>query len=254
MMAELFQISKQNIRFHIQNIDAERELLLNSTVKKFLTVCLEGNREVRHELDYYNLDMVISVGYRVKSIIATRFRIWATQRLREYIIKGFIMDDERLKNPPDKSSSVPDHFDEMLERIRDIRSSEKRFYQTVRDIYATAIDYDKKSDEAHVFFKKVQNNMLWSVTGKTAAELSTDRSDSQKPNMGLTSWQGAKVRKGDGSIAKNYLEEKEISGLNRIVTMYLDYAEDQANRHRTMNMKQWQTSWMSFYNSTNMIC
>ncbi len=239
MIAELFQTTVPNITMHIKNIYAERELTPEATIKDFLTVRQEGQRQVQRKLTYYNLDMIISVGYRVKSITATRFRIWATQRLTEYIVKGFTMDDERLKNPPAKGSLIPDYFDEWLERIRDIRSSEKRFYQKVRDLYTTAIDYDKKSEQAQIFFKKVQNKMLWSVTGQTAAELITDRSDPQKANMGLTSWQGAKVRKGDVVIAKNYLKEKEIRQLNRIVVMYLDYAENQAKNRQTITMKQW---------------
>jgi len=235
-MAELFQTTKQNVGQHLKKIFAEGELNENSVVKKFFTTAADGKQ---YETLLYNLDAIVSVGYRVKSIIATRFRIWATQRLKEYIIKGFAMDDERLKNPPSKHFPVPDYFDEMLERIRDIRASEKRFYQKVRDLYATAIDYDKQSEQAQVFFKKVQNKMLWAVTGKTAAELIADRSNPQKPNMGLTTWPGARVRKGDVTIAKNYLKEQEVRELNRVVTMYLDHAEDQAAKRRTVTMEQW---------------
>ncbi len=238
-MSELFDTSTDNISLHLKNIYAERELERNTTTEDFSVVQKEGGRVVRRLVKFYNLDAIISVGYRVKSITATRFRVWATQQLKEYIVKGFAMDDERLKTPSPEGSSLPDYFDEWLERIREIRASEKRFYQKVRDLYATAIDYDKKSKQAQAFFKKVQNKMLWSITGQTAAELISDRSDSKKANMGLTSWQGARVRKGDVAIAKNYLKEKEIQQLNRIVTMYLDYAEDQANRRNTMTMKQW---------------
>ena len=238
-IAELLQTTVPNISMHIKNIYDERELIPEATVKDFLIVHQEGQRTVKRVITHYNLDMIISIGYRVKSIIATRFRIWATARLKEYIIKGFTMDDERLKNPPAKASPVPDYFNEWLERIRDIRSSEKRFYQKVRELYATAIDYDKESEQAQEFFKVVQNKMLWSVTGKTAAELIVERSDPEKSNMGLTSWQGAKVRKRDVTIAKNYLKEKEIEELNRIVTMYLDYAEEQARSRKTITMQQW---------------
>jgi hypothetical protein len=180
--------------------------------------------------------MIISVGYRVKSHVATRFRIWSTQRLREYIIKGFVLDDERLKAVVNIGS---DYFDEMLERIRDIRSSEKRFYQKIRDIYKLAADYDPKAEETLEFFSIVQNKLHFAISGKTAAELIAERADAGRPNMGLTSWKGTKVRKGDVTIAKNYLNAEEIEGLNRIVTMYLDFAEDQAKRHRQIFMRDW---------------
>jgi hypothetical protein len=182
----------------------------------------------------YNLDMVLAVGYRSSSLRAVQFRQWATSVLREYLIKGFAMDDERLKG-----RDTDDYFDDLLERIRDIRASEKRFYQKVRDLYATAIDYKSDSDEAQLFFKKVQNKMLWAITGHTAAEIISDRSDPTLVNMGLTSWSGARVHKGDVDTAKNYLSESEVSELNRIVTMYLDYAEDQAKRHQAMTMDDW---------------
>jgi hypothetical protein len=183
---------------------------------------------------YYNLDAIIAVGYRVNSKRAIQFRIWATTILKEYIIKGFAMDDDCLKQV-DKW----DYFDEWLERIRDIRASEKRFYQKIKDIYTTAIDYDKRSKQAQIFFKKVQNKMLWATTGKTAAELIKDRSNSDKTNMGLISWRGSIVRKQDVAIVKNYLKEDEIKDLNEIATMYLDYAERQARKRQTISMAQW---------------
>lgn len=236
LMAELFQTTKQNISLHIQNVFDEGELSPEATVKKYLTVQTEGSRQVNRPVDFYNLDMIISVGYRIKSHVATRFRQWATQRLREYIIKGFALDDERLKEGKNIGS---DYFDEMLERIRDIRSSEKRFYQKIRDIYKLAADYDPNAEETLEFFSIVQNKLHFAISGKTAAEIISERADSSKPNMGLTSWKGVKVRKGDVTIAKNYLNENEIAGLNRIVNMYLDYAEDQAKRHRQIFMCEW---------------
>jgi len=239
-MAELFQTSKQNISQHIQSIYEEGELSPEATVKKFLTVRYEGNRQVRRSLDYYNLDMIISVGYRVKSLIATRFRIWATQRLKEYIIKGFVIDDERLKNPPVAGSSVPDYFDEMLERIRDIRASERRMYLRVREIFAMAADYEPSHSETTKFFSIIQNKLHYAATGMTAAELIKSRANHLLPNMGLTNWKGDEVRKTDVTIAKNYLKEHEIDELNRIVVMWLDFAEDQARRRKQIFLKDWE--------------
>ena len=213
LMADLFQTTKQNISLHIQSVFDEGELAPEATVKKYLTVRREGKREVKRLLDYYNLDMIISVGYRVKSHVATRFRIWATQHLREYIIKGFVLDDERLKNPDQPF----DYFDELIRRIQDIRTSERRFYQKITDIYATSIDYDPTLEISIEFFKTVQNKMHWASTGMTAAEIIHERADSGKTNMGLTSWRGAKVRKQDVTIAKNYLTEKELLALNNLV-------------------------------------
>ena len=233
-MAELFDCSSDNISLHLKNIYNELELLADSTSEDFSVVQQEGNRTVSRKVKYYTLDAIIAVGYRVNSKRATQFRIWATAVLKEYVIKGFAMDDERLKQV-DKWS----YFDEWLERIRDIRASEKRFYQKIRDIYATAIDYDKKSESAQLFFKKVQNKMLWATTGKTAAELISDRSNSEKSHMGLTAWRGSIVRKQDVAIAKNYLNHEEIQDLNEIVTMYLDYAERQARKRKTVTMNQW---------------
>lgn len=204
-MAELFGVNVPAISKHLKNIYEEGELQKEATLSKMETVQNEGGRQITRNKEFYNLDAIIAVGYRVNSKRATQFRIWATAILKEYIIKGFAMDDERLKQ-----SERWDYFDEWLERIRDIRASEKRFYQKIRDIYATAIDYDKNSEAAQLFFKKVQNKMLWATTGKTAAELIESRSNSDKPNMGLTAWRGSIVRKYDVSIAKNYLKEEEI--------------------------------------------
>ncbi|MFH1931451.1 MAG: virulence RhuM family protein [Pseudomonadota bacterium] len=239
LMAELFQTTQQNISQHIRNIFEEGELTSEATHKKFLSVRREGKRDVRRELDYYNLDMIISVGYRVKSLIATRFRIWATQRLKEYIVKGFVMDDERLKNPPVKDSAVPDYFDELLARIRDIRASERRMYLRVKEIFAMAGDYDPSWNETTKFFSIIQNKLHFSATGMTAAELIQSRANHLLPNMGLTSWKVGEVRKTDVTIAKNYLNEEEIDELNRIVVMWLDFAEDQAKRRKQVFMKDW---------------
>lgn len=240
MIAELLQTTVPNISMHIRNIYAEGELTPEATIKKFLTVRQEGKRDVRRSLDFYNLDMIISVGYRIKSLIATRFRIWATQRLKEYIIKGFVMDDERLKNPPVKGSAVPDYFDEMLARIRDIRASERRMYLRVREIFAMAADYEPSWAETTKFFSIIQNKLHFAATGMTAAELIQSRADYLRPNMGLTSWKGDEVRKTDVTIAKNYLKEEEIDELNRIVVMWLDFAEDQAKRRKQVFMKDWE--------------
>lgn len=240
LMAELFQTTKQNISLHIQNIYAEGELNPEATVKKSLTVRREGSREVRRELEFYNLDMIISVGYRVKSLIATRFRIWATQRLREYMLKGFVMDDERLKNPPTLELGVPDYFDEMLERIRDIRASERRMYLRVREIFAMAADYEPSAKQTTLFFQTIQNKLHFASTGKTAAELIVERADHTQPNMGLMTWKRDAVRKTDVTIAKNYLREDEIDELNRIVVMWLDFAEDQARRRKQVFMRDWE--------------
>ena len=234
-LAELYGTTPQNITMHLRNIFEEGELDEASTCKDYLQVQMEGKREVKRKLRHYNLEAILAVGYRVRSLRGTQFRRWATTTLREYLVKGFVMDDDRLKDP-----GGWDYFDELLERIRDIRASEKRFYQKVKDIYALSADYDSKSNAAQLFFKKVQNKMLWAVTGQTAAELIADRSDPDKPNMGLTSWKGNKVRKQDVDTAKNYLKEEEITELNRIVTMYLDYAEDQARKRKVMYMKDWE--------------
>lgn len=234
-MATLFDTSKQNISLHIKNILAEGELVEAATVKESLTVQTEGKRRVQRTNLLYSLDMILAVGYRVRSPRGTQFRQWATTHLREYLVKGFVMDDARLKEP-----GGWDYFDELLARIRDIRASEKRFYQKIRDIYATAVDYDSRSEAAQLFFKKVQNKMLWAVTGHTAPELIAGRADPALPNMGLTTWAGGRVRKQDVTIAKNYLSQEEIEALDRIVVMYLDYAEDQAQRRHTLTMRDWE--------------
>ena len=236
LIAELYQTTKQNISLHIRNIFDEGELQPDATVKEYLTVQHEGSRAVQRRVVYYNLDMILAIGYRVRSHRGTQFRVWATERLREYLVKGFVLDDIRLK---EGRSIGADYFDELLERIRDIRASEKRFYQKIRDIYRLAIDYDPRADTTLAFFKTVQNKLHWAITGHTAAELIADRADARKPNMGLTSWKGAKVRKGDVTVAKNYLNEEEIRNLNRIITMYLDYAEVQAERRQPIYMKDW---------------
>jgi hypothetical protein len=240
LMAELFQTTQQNISQHILNIYEEGELVEEATHKKFLSVRQEGDRQVQRSLDFYNLDMIISVGYRVKGLIATRFRIWATQRLKEYIVKGFTMDDERLKNPPLKGSLVPDYFDEMLARIRDIRASERRMYLRVREIFAMAADYAPADSETAKFFSVIQNKLHFAATGMTAAELIQSRANHLLPNMGLTSWKSDEVRRTDITIAKNYLKENEIEELNRIVTMWLDFAEDQAKRRKQVFIKDWE--------------
>ncbi|MEA3429602.1 MAG: virulence RhuM family protein [Thermodesulfobacteriota bacterium] len=234
LMAALFQKNVRTINEHIKNIYEEGELKPGATIRKFRIVQKEGKRDVERLIDFYNLDVIISVGYRVRSYRGTQFRIWATQRLKEYLIKGFVMDDERLKNP-----GQIDYFDELLERIRDIRASERRFYQKITDIYATSIDYDPNSEITHNFFASVQNKLHWAIHGHTAAELISKRVDSSKPNMGLTAWKGGIVRKGDVNIAKNYLTEQEISDFNLIVNQYLDFAEFQARRYQAMYMKDW---------------
>jgi hypothetical protein len=236
LIAELYQITKQTTGHHIRNILEEHELALEATVRKYLTVQTEGSRAVKRTIEYYNLDMILAIGYRVRSHRGTQFRRWATERLREYLVKGFVLDDKRLK---EGRSIGADYFDELLERIRDIRASEKWFYQKIREIYKLAIDYDPHDEATLEFFRAVQNKLHWAITGRTAAELIAQRADSSLPNMGLTSWKGAKVRKGDVIVAKNYLSEPEIKKLNRIITMYLDYAEMQAERQKPVYMREW---------------
>lgn len=235
-MAELYQITPQNITMHIKNIYQEEELREEATCKELLQVQQEGSRQVKRMLKFYNLDMILAIGYRVRSHRGTQFRRWATERLREYLVKGFTMDDERLKEGRNFGA---DYFDELLERIRDIRASEKRFYQKICDVYALSVDYDPHHPLTQEFFATVQKKMHFAIHGHTAAELIVKRADAQKLNMGLTSWKGAKVRRGDVTVAKNYLTESELKSLNRIVTMYLDYAEDQAEQHQPMAMKDW---------------
>lgn len=230
-MAELFQMTKQNISLHIKNIFSENELD-EAVVKEDLTTASDGKK---YSTKLYNLSMILAIGYRAQSHRGTQFRQWATTHLQEYLVKGFVMDDARLKEP-----QPWDYFDEWLERIREIRASEKRFYQKVRDIYVTAIDYDPKNEQAQLFFKKVQNKMLWAATQHTASELIVERADPKLPNMGLTSWKGSRVRQQDVTIAKNYLHQPEIKELNEIVVMYLDYAENQAKRRKTVTMAEWE--------------
>jgi hypothetical protein len=234
LMADLFHTTKQNISLHIQNIYEEKELTPESTVKKSLTVRKEGNREVTRELDYYNLDMIISVGYRVKSTIATHFRIWATERLKEYIVKGFTMDDERLKN-----LGGGNYWKELLNRIRDIRSSEKVMYRQVLELYATATDYDPKSEESLTFFKIVQNKLHYAAHGHTASEVIYMRVDSDKSFAGLTNFKGDEPTQAEAMIAKNFLEEKELKVLNNLVAAYFDLTELNAIEERPMRMEDY---------------
>ena len=236
-MAELFGIDKSGVSRHIKNIFETGELQESATVAKIATVQIEGERNVSRNMEYYNLDMIISVGYRVNSIRGTHFRIWATKQIKELIIKGFVLDNEKLKNPDNPFGK--DYFDELLEQIRDIRSSEKRFYRKITDIYALAVDYSPKAEECRLFFKIVQNKLIFAASGNTAAEIIANRSDAKKDNMGLTNWKGDLVRKQDVTISKNYLNKGELDTLNRIVTMYLDYAELQAKNHRQMFTKDW---------------
>lgn len=236
-IAQLYQISPQNVTLHIKNIYADGELHKEATCKDYLQVQSEGGRNVQRTVKIYNLDMILAIGYRVRNNIGIHFRNWSSSILSEYMKKGFVLNDERLKNPKKFGS---DYFDELLERIRDIRSSEKRVYLKVRDIFATSVDYDPHCEQADRFFKTVQNKLHYSVHGHTAPELIVERADASKDNMGLTSFKGAKVRKADVTIAKNYLSQEELEGLNRIVTMYLDYAEDQAKRHIPMYMNDWE--------------
>lgn len=240
LMAELFETSVPNINQHVNNIIEEGELDKEATIKDYLIVQKEGTREVSRKVTHYRLEMVLAVGYRVRSPRGTQFRRWATGTLREYLVKGFVMDDERLKQA--QTTFGKDYFDELLERIRDIRASERRFYQKITDIYATAIDYNASSPVSQTFFATVQNKLEWAITGMTAAELIKDRADAQLPHMGLATWKNAPdgpIRKTDVTVAKNYLTQEELTSLNRIVTMYLDYAEDQAQRQQPMTMQQW---------------
>jgi hypothetical protein len=235
-IAELYQTSTQNITLHIKNIYEDSELMEKATCKYYLQVQDEGEREVKRNVKHYNLEMIIAIGYRARSHRGTQFRRWATERLNEYMVKGFTMDDERLKEI--RHFGI-DYFDELLQRIRDIRASEKRFYRKITDIYATSIDYDPQAEISNDFFATVQNKLNFAIHGYTAAELIVNRANAEEDNMGLTNWKGQKVRKGDITVAKNYLTDKELQSLNRIVTMYLDYAEDQAERQSPMYMKDW---------------
>ena len=239
-MAELFQTTPQNITSHIKNVYEDGELYAVSTCKDFLQVRKEGSRNIKRMQKFYNLDVIISVGYRIKSLRATQFRIWATNTLKEYIIKGFVLNDEMLKNG---RAFGKDYFDELLQRIREIRASERRFYQKITDIYSQcSADYDPNSPVTRQFYTTVQNKLHWAITGNTAAEIIASRASAKKKNMGLTSWKNAphgKILKTDVCVAKNYLDEHEIKELERIVSMYLDYAENQAERHIIMKMDDW---------------
>ena len=248
LMAELYETTKQNISLHIQNIFEEGELAPEATVKKYLTVRPEGSRKVRRLLDYYNLDMIIAVGYRVKSAVATRFRQWATARLREYIVKGFTLDDERLKG----AKGLVDYFDELLARIREIRASEARVYQRIREIFALACDYREGEEETQVFFATMQNKMHYAAAGMTAAEIVRRRADAGQANMGLTSWKGGRVLKRDVGTAKNYLDAKEIDTLNRITVMFIDQAEFRAQRRQDIRMSDWEAFLDKFLRHTEL--
>jgi len=243
-MAELFVVESHTVTYHLKEIYQSCELIAEATTRKFRVVQREGKRDVKREIDFYNLDAIIAVGYRVNSHSATQFRIWATATLKEFIIKGFVLDDERLKQG---KRFGKDYFDELLERIREIRASERRFYQKITDIYKEcSIDYAVNDAQTQTFYKTVQNKLEWAITGKTAAEIVQSRANAELPNMGLQSFKNApsgKVLKSDVSVAKNYLIEKEIKELERIVTMYLDYAELQASRNIPLKM----ADWMLFY-------
>lgn len=236
-IAELFQSTPQNITQHIRSIYEENELDETATCKSHLQVRAEGSRQVKRQLNHYRLPLILAVGFRVRSPRGTQFRQWANERLSEYLIKGFAMDDQRLKEPV--TSGLPDYFDELLERIRDIRASEQRLYLRVKDILALAADYQPSDAQTQAMFKTVQNKLHYAVTGLTAPEIITQRVNPELPNMGLTNWKGARVLKDDVKVAKNYLKEEEIKELNRIVGMFLDYAEDQAQRRKQVFLKDW---------------
>lgn len=242
-IAELYQTKPQNITQHIKHIYEDGELDENRTCKNYLQVQTEGNRQIKRNTKHYSFEMILAIGYRVRTHVGIHFRNWATSLIHEYTQKGFVLNDERLKNPEPLGD---DYFDELLERIKDIRASEQRFYEKVKAIYATSIDYDKDNEKTKLFFKTVQNKMHYSVHSHTAAEIIDSRADATKDNMGLTSWKGAVVRKGDVDIAKNYLSKDEIEALNRIVVMYLDYAEDMAKQHIPMHMADWENKLNDF--------
>jgi hypothetical protein len=232
-IAELFDTSVPNISMHISNILKEHELEFNSVVKDYLTTAADGKQ---YNVTFYSLDMILAIGFRVRSKRGTQFRIWANKNLKEYMIKGFVMDDARLKNPDGR----PDYFDELLERIREIRASEKRFYQKLRDLFALSSDYDKTDKATQMFFAETQNKLLYAVTNKTAAEIIISRADANQPNMALTAWQGSVVRKQDIFIAKNYLNKDEVDTLNRLVVIFLETAELRAKNRYDITMKFWQ--------------
>ncbi|OLS02921.1 virulence RhuM family protein [Tissierella creatinophila] len=246
-IAELFDVDISTINEHLKNIYSSNELDKNSTIRKFPIVQTEGNRRVTRNINFYNLDAIIAVGYRVNSYKATQFRKWATKTLKEYITKGFVLNEKMLKNTKPFGK---DYFDELLEKVREIRASERRFYQKITDIYSQfSYDYDKDAPTTRAFFKEVQNKLLFAVTDKTAPEIIYERADSKKENMGLTTWKNSpegKILKSDTTVSKNYLYEKEIRELNRIVNMYLDYAENQAERHQLMSMEDWKNKLDAF--------
>ena len=242
-IAELYQTKPQNITQHIKHIYEDGELDENRTCKEYLQVQTEGKRQIKRHTKHYSFEMILAIGYRVRTHVGIHFRNWATSLIHEYTQKGFVLNDERLKSPKQFGD---DYFDELLERIKDIRASEQRFYEKVKAIYATSIDYDKDDKQTKLFFKTVQNKMHYSVHSHTAAEIIDSRADATKDNMGLTSWKGAVVRKGDVDIAKNYLSKDEVEALNRIVVMYLDYAEDMAKQRVPMHMADWENKLNEF--------
>lgn len=239
LIAELFQKDVRTVNEHLANIFEEGELGREATIRKFRIVRMEGAREVVREIEHYSLPAILAVGYRVRSARGTQFRQWATARLSEYLVKGFALDDVRLKNPP--GAGHTDYFDELLERIRDIRASERRVYLRVREILALAADYSPSDPDTQMFFQTVQNKLHFAVTGKTAPELIAERADAVRPNMGLTAWKGGVVHKSDVTVAKNYLRENEINELNRIVVMFLDFADDQSRRRKQIFLESWKT-------------
>jgi hypothetical protein len=234
-LTELFGKAKGTISEHIKHIFEDSELTPAATVRLFRTVQQEGGRDVSREVEHYNLDMVLALGFRVRSPVGVRFRQWANDKLKEYIVKGFVLDDARLKNP----GKGRDYFDELTRRLQDIRTSERRFYQKITDIYATSVDYDSSHALTQTFFATVQNKVHFAIHGQTAAELIATRADSSQPNMGLTTWEGARIRKADVSIAKNYLNEEEMRALNNLAEQYLVFAEGQATRRIAMTMQEW---------------
>lgn len=234
-LTELFGKAKGTISEHIKHIFEDGELTLEATVRLFRTVQIEGGREVTREVEHYNLNMVLALGFRVRSPVGVHFRQWANDKLKEYIVKGFVLDDARLKNP----GKGRDYFDELTRRLQDIRTSERRYYQKITDIYATSVDYDSSHELTQAFFATVQNKVHYAVHGQTAAELIAARADSSQPNMGLTTWQGARIRKLDVSVAKNYLSEEELRALNNLAEQYLIFAEGQAMRRVVMTMQDW---------------
>lgn len=240
LIAELYQKDVRTINEHLKGIYADSELAQEATIRKFRIVRQEGSRQVSRLIEHYSLEAILAVGYRVRSERGTQFRRWATERLSEYLRKGFVMDDERLKNPPVEGSLIPDYFDELLERIRDIRASERRMYLRVKEIFSMAADYQPSSKQTTQFFRIMQNKLHFAVSGQTAAEIIHSRANAELPNMGLTSTKGKNVTKADITVAKNYLSESEIKELNRIVTMWLDFAEDQALRRKQVFMQDWQ--------------